>query len=125
MPGMNTATASRPFLPSDIDHRHAIARACTAHALAALSHGDAATIARQHWPRDRGALGIIQRAVAEPASMSGSTWGADLAPDATAAFFAGLAPQSAAAKLIASGVQVSLAGRGRVSVPFLATPPEP
>jgi hypothetical protein len=113
-------SAPRPFLPSDLDPSRALTRAITARALREIrgpAHGSADAILTEAWPRDMHA-----KAASAPITTSGAT---ALAATAIAGFVSGLTPQSAAAKLMAAGIRVSLDGLATVSIQRASTNPLP
>ena len=60
---------------------------------------------------------VIARATASPANMTDSAWAASLASEAVGDFVLSLAPQSAAAKLVAAGMRPTLDGVGSIALP--------
>jgi hypothetical protein len=74
-------------------------------------------VAKSRWPDDEVTLRLLTRATSTPASTTGSGWADTLATAVVADFVASLAPLSAAAALLARGIQVPLAGKKTVSIP--------
>jgi hypothetical protein len=72
----------------------------------------------KYWPSDRAAAAVLRAAVTPTDTTA-------LASTAITSFVAGLQPASAAARLIAAGVVVSLAGLATVSVPRATSRAQP
>jgi hypothetical protein len=66
---------------------------------------------------------IVTRANVAPGTTTDAGWADDLAASAAGDFFTGLAPASAAARLIAAGTMVTLEPRLSLTFPRRATPP--
>src|SRR3954465_14926491 len=119
----------RAFLPSDLDSSRALCHAITATALATargIHRGSPGDIAKQAWPHDRVCAALIeQRGAATVATTSGSGWTSQLSGNAVVGFVLGLQGVSAASRLFAAAVQVSLEGRNTVTVPRATTNSEP
>jgi len=128
MDALTTAAPSRPFpLPSDLktDPMQAYFRAATAIGVAAIrGNVTGGEVAREFWKGSRD-LEIIARAASIPATLT--AWGSTFATTAVGAFIRSLAPQSAAARLFAAGLEVPLTGGvAQVSLPRNNVPfPEP
>jgi hypothetical protein len=116
-------TSSRPFLPSERRGRPGqyLERACYAETLAALqpfgTGKPPADIARDLWHDDANTPKLLTRGAVNPAMNSSAGWAGATLLDATADFVGSLAPQSAAARLMNAGMNVSFAGRKSVKIP--------
>ena len=112
----------RPIVPEDLRTPPGRALTRAAFAIARNACHDegnfpgAATIAERTWPHDRQVLGIL-RAASAPATTGSSSWAGNLAPTLVADFVGSLAPESAAARLIAAGMRVDLTGAMQINVP--------
>lgn len=92
-----------------------VARAAFAEVLSKVNKGEAREdILRNRYPDDRVSLAILNtRAAVDPAKTGEAGWAAELVQDAFRGFLTGLAPLSAAARLIALGVPASLGSSRR------------
>lgn len=128
MPNPQAARPEPRFLPTDPRPdpsrmlARSVTRAVTAAYLDAVTYprqGNGSAIAARAWPGDSRAVAILQKAATVPATTTQSGWAAELsAVSATTAFFANLAPASAAATLFAAAVRLSLDGVSTISVPY-------
>jgi Phage capsid family len=111
---------NKPFLPADRARRplgESFVHAAWAVAKTRGRYGDAAETGAALFPDDKGALSLLTRTDATPASLSVSGWAGSLAAVAVGEFISSLAPTSAAAKLIAAGMRLSLAGKQYAKIP--------
>jgi hypothetical protein len=81
-------------------------------------------VAKSRWPDDGVSIRLINRATVLPAQTGNDAWAGVLARDAIGAFFASLAPASAASRLIAAGTTMPIARMERVLVPRRVGQPE-
>jgi hypothetical protein len=109
------ALGNKPFLPSDRRPGLVFERSILASIRATLDpqQSGAEAIAKRLWPNDK-ATPLLLRAAINPTSTTNAS---ALAVDTAADFVGALAPISAAAKLIALGMRVSLDGINSVSIP--------
>ena len=83
-----------------------------------------AAVLRTLWPSDRVSPLLVERGAVQGATTADDAWAGLLAEQATAAFFGGLGPASAASRLIAAGTTVPLARRSSIRFPRRSGPPE-
>jgi hypothetical protein len=118
------ARTPRPFLPSELTRERPgtlISRAAFCVARSGPSHLPE-QVAREKWPGDERTLAVV-KATTSPAAVGTSGWASQLAPAALADFLGSLQPQSAAAKLVAAGTQLSLNGVASLGIPQRSTVP--
>ncbi len=116
---MNTLRTrdDKPFLPSDLSPAGLIERAAFASFLAVHENAEEVDVCRRLWPNDRAAPLLVSRAAAAVGSTTAPGWAAELAQRATGAFFASLAPISAAAALVDLGLRVTLGRSATMVIP--------
>ena len=117
---MNTPRPSGIPLRPDHDlyereQRRSLVRAITAKA---LGHKDAEGLLQRTWPHDSVAEMVLKAAVSPTSTSSYPAY-------TTAKTLPALAPQSAAVRLFASAMQISLDGVASISIPVAATQPQP
>lgn len=105
-------------------HLERAAIAAARYALRPRGIESAAEVAKQAWPDDRTTPLLLAKGAVGPVSTTGSGWADVLAPKVVGEFIGALAPQSAAARLVAaSGLSLSLAGIGAMTIPGRQTRP--
>jgi hypothetical protein len=97
-------------------------RAMTAALVAKVRHTYPADVARSMWSDDRVTPLLLERSAVAPASVGDASWAGILAATSVADYIGSVATQCAAARLLASGLQVNLRNYGSVSVPKVTTP---
>ena len=114
-----------PLRPDPLAIRSAASRsfarafvACAFAAIEGRRPDDAIEIAPKIWPADRDVATLVKAAVSPTTTDSASVLVQTILTD----FLAGLAPQSAAAELIARGLQLRFDGRGAISAPSIIAP---
>jgi hypothetical protein len=118
---MNTARAERPFLPSDretrsLRGRDRITRFVAAAFVAKVKNTSIEKAASRLFPGDEVTLHLV-RAATPGATTTAAGWAAELAATAVGDFLASLAPESAAARLMAAGATVPFDGHHVLSFP--------
>jgi hypothetical protein len=116
--------ARRPIVPEDFRREPPAGRAFTRAVFAHVRNRcyddkqmpGPERVAETLYPHDKQALALT-KAASSPATTGSSTWAGALSPSIVGDFLAGLAPESAAARLIAAGMRVDLTGVGSINVP--------
>lgn len=116
---MNAQPRGIPLRPDrdayERESRRSLTRAITS---MALGRGDAEAVLQRAWSHDAVAGLMLKAAVSPTSTSSYPTF-------TTAKTLPALAPQSAAVRLFASAMQVSLDGTATVSIPIPVTQPQP
>jgi hypothetical protein len=113
----------RPLVPSDMNPRRALVRACWAAMLANTQSKNPVDSLRRVYPDDLVAMAILQRATVTGASTAVPGWAQELAGRGLSEWLPSLAPASAAAALIARGIVVPVSGVATMRVPGRASAP--
>ena len=115
-------TQQRPLVPSDLRSNPAsVPRAAFAALLAATRSADPVAVCRSLYTDAIASL-LLQRAAVSSGTTSDPEWAAPLVVAATGTWLGSLAPQSAAAALIGSGIRVTFDSAGSINVPVTAAP---
>jgi hypothetical protein len=93
-----------------------LVRAAAAHLIAHLENGYASDTAERLWPRDADTK-LVAKAASIPATVSTSAWASTFAETALADFVISMGPASAAAALLARGLQLNFDSRAAIMVP--------
>jgi hypothetical protein len=114
-----------PLRPDPLAIRSAASRsfarafvACAFAAIEGRRPDDAIEIAPKIWPEDRDVAALVKAAASPTTTGSASALVHTVLTD----FLASLAPQSAAAELMARGLQLRFDGRGAISAPSIIAP---